>query len=558
MPSRFQSPVRFRALVPWALWALFVFRGLVYLSVTPVWEGFDEHQHYAYVQLVAEQGRLPVPGRETVSREVAASLRLLPLPWELKESGLGPTHEEYWQSGEEERRAMQAALRRIPARRSAGAGRNRKSPPPPLRGPATAVVLPLGGGAVPALPGSGPSCARLRPAAVLPPAGVGRGAAPVPDGPAGIRGRIAGGWTTAAAACMPELLMDVVRVGNDALAVCLMSILVWLSLEWGALSVRRCLALGLLLGAGLLTKAFFLPVVPALVLLIAVRSRRNGLAWMEAAGRVALLLAGSAAASGLWFARNLAFTGTFAGVMQSVALGGTPVLDYIRAIPRVDWYNAADSLLVSHIWFGNWSFLGLRAWIYKLFMGLYLLAAAGLAGWVPAWRGRRGGPAVMPGGDAAVLVNFVAWFWLGLLYHVLITWMTSGHSSSAGWYLGCLVVPEAVLLVAGLCRWAPAGSRPRVPALLCGLFVLLDLCGMILVLIPYYTGQIVHRTAGPAVTSFQIFRLTGAQAGEMLSRLPSNRLPWMTPAWYACLLAAYLLLSAALLAAAGRRLACRS
>ena len=61
------------------------------------------------------------------------------------------------------------------------------------------------------------------------------------------------------------------------------------------------------------------------------------------------------------------------------ALGGKPVLDYARAIPRVDWYNAVDSLLVSHIWFGNWSFLGLRAWIYKLFMALYLLAAAGLA-----------------------------------------------------------------------------------------------------------------------------------------------------------------------------------
>ena len=39
----------------------------------------------------------------------------------------------------------------------------------------------------------------------------------------------------------------------------------------------------------------------------------------------------------------------------------------------------------------------------------------------------------------------------------LITWMASGQSSSAGWYLYCLVVPEAILLVAGLCRWVPAG-----------------------------------------------------------------------------------------------------
>ena len=114
MPSRFRSLLRTRALVPWGLWALFVFRGLVYLSVTPVWEGFDEHQHYAYVQMVAERGRLPISGRDAVSLEVEAALRLLPLPWELKDCGLGLTHEEYWRLGEVERRARQDALRQIP------------------------------------------------------------------------------------------------------------------------------------------------------------------------------------------------------------------------------------------------------------------------------------------------------------------------------------------------------------------------------------------------------------------------------------------------------------
>jgi hypothetical protein len=365
-------------------------------------------------------------------------------------------------------------------------------------------------------------------------------------------------WTTAAAACMPGLMVDVVRVGNDALAVSLMTLLAWLSLAWETLSARRCVALGLLLGAGLLTKAFFFPVVPALALLAIVRNRREGRGWPAAAGRAGLVLAACAAVSGLWFARNLALTGTLTGVMQSVALAGTPVLAYLLAVPRVDWYNAVDSLLVSHIWFGNWSFLGLRAWVYKLFMTLYLLAAAGLAGWVPAWRRRRDGAAVISAGAALTLLNFAAWFWLGLLYHVLITWMASGQSSSAGWYLYCLVAPEAILLVAGLCRWVPAGKRRPVPALLCGLFVLLDLWGMFLVMIPYYTGQIVHRGAGPAVASFQLFRLTGAQLGEMLSRLAENRLSLMTPGFYAVLLGIHLLLSAGLLVMAGRRLARRS
>jgi hypothetical protein len=554
----FHSLLRARALVPWGLWALFVFRGLVYLSMTPVWEGFDEHQHYAYVQLVAERGRLPIPGRDAVSLEVEASLRLLPLPWELKDSGIGLTHEKYWRLGEGERRARQDALRRIPpgARREPAGTANPhlllyEAQQPPL-------YYLLAAGPYRLFQGTG-LLARvfiLRLFSVL------LASAAIPLLFLTAR-RVLGdqsmaAWTTAAAVCMPELMMDVVRVGNDALAVCLISFLVWLSLEWEALSVRRCLALGLLLGAGLLTKAFFYPVVPALVLLAAVRSRKNGLDWRVSVGRAGLLLAACAAVSGLWFARNMALTGTLTGVMQSVALGGKPFLDYLRAITRVDWYSAVDSLLVSHIWFGNWSFLGLRAWIYKAFMLLYLLAAAGLAGWVPAWRNRQGEAAVIPGGAALVLVNYLGWFWLGLLYHVLITWMASGQSSSAGWYLYCLVVPEAILLVAGLCRWVPAGSRLRVPALLCGLFVLLDLCGMVLVMIPYYTGQIVHRTAGHAVTSFQLLRLTGTQAGEMLGRLAVNRFPHLAPDWYGILLGTYLLVSVAVLAFAGRRLARRS
>ena len=558
MPSRSLAKARLRVLIPWALWALFLFRGLVYLGVTPVWEGFDEHQHYAYVQLVAEQGRLPVPGRDTVSREVEASLRLLPLPWELQGSGLGRTHDEYWRLSEEERGRLQRELGSIPAgtRREPAAPGNPllrlyESQQPPLYYILAAGLYRLFRNAV-----------FLDRVYVLRLFSLLLASVAVPLLFLSARRVFGDGslaaWTTAAAACMPELMMDVARVGNDALAVGLMSALVWVSLAWEGLSRKRCLALGLLLGAGLLTKAYFLPAVPALILLAIARGRRAGRNWLDAAGGAGLLLAGCAAASGLWFARNLALTGTFTGVMQSVALGGKPVLDYARAIPRVDWYNAVDSLLVSHIWFGNWSFLGLRAWIYKLFMALYLLAAAGLAGWIPAWRGNRRETAVIPGDAAAVLANYAAWFWLGLFFHVLITWMTSGQSSSAGWYLCCLVVPEAILLAAGLCRWAPAGSRRRVPALLCALFVLLDLCGMVLVLIPYYTGQIFHRAAGPTVTSSQLFRLTGAQLGEMLTRLRANRLPWMTASASAGLLAAYLLVSAGLLALAGRPLVRRA
>ena len=60
---------------PWSLlviWLCFLVRGVFYAAALPLWEGYDEYSHFAYVQHVAVHGSIPVPGVSGMSREVAA------------------------------------------------------------------------------------------------------------------------------------------------------------------------------------------------------------------------------------------------------------------------------------------------------------------------------------------------------------------------------------------------------------------------------------------------------------------------------------------------------
>ena len=63
------------------VWTCFLVRGVFSCVLLPLWEGYDEWAHFAYVQLLASGGGLPALGRTPVSREVAESLSLTPLPY---------------------------------------------------------------------------------------------------------------------------------------------------------------------------------------------------------------------------------------------------------------------------------------------------------------------------------------------------------------------------------------------------------------------------------------------------------------------------------------------
>lgn len=440
------------------LWGCFLVRLLFYSSMLPLWEGYDEWSHFAVVRAVASGQMLP-PRDAPVPRDVEASMQSAPVPWEMRY--LPPpafSEDDFWKLPAQARAERQAAFRAIPAAwaHETGTGNLKayEALQPPLYYWLMAPVLRLASGL--SLAGQ---VAVLRWASVL----LASLALPLVFALAltvfaDERAALA---SAAVVALMPGLALDVARIGNDSLSMVLFTFL--------TLMLRRPepddWRMGAVLGLGLLSKVFFLTAVPAIFL---VRGWRS---WKA--------LAVAAAISGWWYARNLVTTGTLTGLSESVMLRDLGAWGVLGRASTLNWRTAADSILFSHLYFGGWSSLTVRSWMYHLFYAVALVAAVGL---VRRWHER----------PVQVLAAVYALFWLGELYNALLEWVSKGLPGSMGWYLYAVVGAEVVLCVAGLMAILPARLRPWAAPAGAVLFALLDLYTVHAVEIPYYTGMI-HR-----------------------------------------------------------------
>lgn len=512
------------------LWLCFLARGLFYCSFLPLWEGYDEWAHFAYIERLTTRGALLVDRGECVSREVLRSLQLAPLPqepWDLPKPSA--THDEYWQLPPEARLERQERLRSIPpawSREPVTSGpRIYEALQPPLyywllSGPYR-------------LAGDAPLADRvfllrylsLAIASLAVPL-VFLVALQVLRSPAAALG------TAALLTAMPEFMIDVCRVGNECLGVVSFSgvILVSLNLVRDPVPRGTGILAGVLLGLGLLTKAYFLTAIPALGMLYAWRI------WRARDKRAIVLHAMATfglafALAGWWFIHNRLTTGTWSGLSESVMLRSFTWRQMLDGIGAVHWWRALDSILVSHIWFGAWTGLMVRSWMYHV---LFLVAALACAGVLLAvWRStpdlRR---LLYP------LLVFYGFFWIGQLYNVLLLFLSKGVSTSMGWYMYCVIAAEAVLLVFGLYALVPGRARKGVLPFLVLCLAALDIYTIHFLSIPYYTGLIAHRPDGPLAT-FHLAQLAETGPREILARLAVNKPLWLTPAAICSLWAGY-------------------
>src|SRR5438876_12299019 len=101
------------------------------------------------------------------------------------------------------------------------------------------------------------------------------------------------------------------------------------------------------------------------------KTSRAGESWRTLAS-----LAVAALIGGWWFLRNFKLAGAI------IWVGGTPSggisVETFTSIKNVSWVSAFHSLFGSHIWIGNWSFLGVRSWMYEVFQYVTVLIAAGI------------------------------------------------------------------------------------------------------------------------------------------------------------------------------------
>ncbi len=330
-------------------------------------------------------------------------------------------------------------------------------------------------------------------------------------------------------AVMPEFALDVARVGNDCLAVPLFALLIFASVKLAqdGLTYRYALLAGAALGLGLFSKAYFLTALPVVACVYAYAWRRSRGPRLGPLG-CALLL--PAALAGWWYARNVSGSGTLSGMVEAAATRNVSFFQVLAHAASVNWLKVTDGVLLSYLYFGGWSSLTVRAWMYHVFYVAIAAAALGLA-------------LRVRGAAFACLAGFYLCFWAGQYYQAALLSLSVGVAASMGWYAYAVAAAEIPLAVAGLHALALARARDWVAPAGVLLFALLDLFAMHAIAMPYYTGMVAHKANG-AVAGLRWADLRGF--GHVFERLaafkgPLGAAPVIAVLWLAYLTATVML-----------------
>ena len=510
---------------------LFLLRGLFYCLALPMWEGFDEPYQFATAQYVAFSGHMPTP-TTPISRQVAYSIYLSPAPWMLRLHHLPMpvlTQEDYWKLPADERAKLHGELLALPPSWSAEPSNpvieNYEGQQAPLYYFAAAPVLRVVSNLT--LPGQ---VFALRLFGLLLACGA------LLLGYVLARDLLGDDWlallATALVVAMPELLINICRVSNEPLALLLCTGLLLLVVRFlqSDQPGRYTAAIAVTLGLALLTKSYFLAFVPAFLFVLWLRLRESrdvtGLA-----ARLAVGVAVLAAVAGPWYWHVHRVSGSWSGEASDAAAGHLSRMALLAQVIHINWRSGFASILLSHVWFGGWSFLRFPSWMYACVLLPVAVAVLGMCLYFWRWleSGMKPDPLVAVGA-------FYLCFWAALCYHVLVIYVHVGVSASTGWYLYCLVFAEAVLLAKG---WAdPLGVdalRWLLPAGVT-LLAVIDLYGMHAYMLPYYTGFTAH--VGDRVPAL---KLTAFSVSEIFSRLATLEPAWVSPGLLKLAWAGYLL-----------------
>jgi hypothetical protein len=297
MPAAIRRP----AVMVGVLWFCFLAKLIFYSSFVPLWEGYDEFAHFAFVEYLVQAHSLPDLKNAVVPLDVANSLQTGPVPWTIRSWAGGRPLRLY----EAQQPPLAYFLYAIPY-----AAFQRSDLP------TRAWIVRIAGSLI---------VSSVIPLGFLLARFVFGGTAPA-------LGAIA------IVASTPELMMTADHGGNEPLAILLGTACVF------ALVSRRALLLGCLLGLGLLTKAYFLTLIPV-VMVVFFRHRRKML----------IVFAAAIAIAGWWYARAIYVTGSLTGAQISAA-GAHPV-SLLRDVTVINWLRVADFALISHIWL-LWSAAG--------------------------------------------------------------------------------------------------------------------------------------------------------------------------------------------------------
>lgn len=497
----------------WLALILFVSRGLLHLLVVPMWEGFDEPFHYAYLQYIAEHRMLPPLNAPSVSQEILKSLQLFPTTSHL--SHFAPMRfKDFWDLGAADRVRLRQSLDSIePAAKYQLANLpNYQTQHPPLY---YVLCIP-----VYMISRHLPLVDRvflLRAFSLL------LAAFSLPLGYALARRIFNDSWATLVPVFMalfPNYYVFVGRITNDAAAVVLFPLLIIATgrLHEKPITPRRLLFIGFLLGLGLLTKVYFVTAVPVLLMTIMIKRFRGEISSRLCTLAVSLVLMPAILLAGWWYLRNYMELGTLFGLAQTRMSSSLPLIASLKGLLHLRLGEFLKLLFQLHLWAGNWSFRMVSKTFYHLFEVVYALCAVGLIRSLlrnhsmldlESDQNRESGRSLI------IPIGFLMSFLAGMFYHrwtasvagLFIDRQWFGALGSEGWYLNVLLPVEGILLFLGVQGLVALRGARVASVTLLGLFFALDQVALWSREIPYYAGlsiRVAHPFADSAHTVQQV------------------------------------------------------
>ena len=419
-------------LVTWLLLAATLLVGVAHIAFLPPWEGFDETAHWSYVQELADAGRPPRYGADGLSEDTYRYAGPMSYRSAVPFEATGrPTYRSYREAGA---RPVVGG----PSRYTSGRELNWQAQHPPLY---YALLAPLhdllrGAGWLDEL-----MALRLASFAF---AYVGLAVGVLV---AQRRGRVGrpgfGPWTAPIMAAwpflFPQFFPEFARLGNDSLCLLFTGAAWALTLRFldGEADWLTAAALGLTLGLGLLTKAFFLPIGAGVGVLLLAQAWRGGrrahdLGRALAAGIVA------AAVGGWWYVAKRLETGSFTGADEFIRLGRTGGLATMaQGYSTAELIQGLATLPATFLWAGTWSLARLP--------DILLLIPAALLGWTAIGYLRRLRQADLVGWTPLAFAVPMA---VGLVYHIY-AWMAGVSAVTPGWYFHILAAPLGFAVALG-------------------------------------------------------------------------------------------------------------
>jgi hypothetical protein len=467
LPAGWGKPLRLLILLAYG-----VLNAILYAGLLPLWDGFDEPFHYSYVQQLSRHGRLPVLGRSTLSLEVWDSLDLAPASYLVKRNipKVIAFNEYFALSG-----ADCAALRRRLEALDPGtandmsAARNYEAHQPPLAY-AILAVFDLAFRKLSLL-------WRILWLRIIV-ASVSALATGVLTFHLATRIGLGERWALSAVYLVLSSQMfyaSSAHVANDWLAVPLFTLLLIAAISLQtAPGIKTAAAFFVVLAAGLLTKAYFLSMLPFAACLVFYLCHGRRLSWrgMALAATVPMTVAGA------WYARNISLYHDLSA-MQETAGRGVPVFRMVRVLPRLPWIKVIDASATTSLWTGNNSATTFSSRTIH-FMLLLLLGAALLYIWSLFAKSLRPAEWLVLGG----CISYAS----GVLYSTVLSYAFTGgvQISPSPWYLQPLFPPGICLCMLGLTASRRIGNLIRIAML--GLWTYVISATYLVKLIPLYAG----------------------------------------------------------------------